>query len=143
MRKHAQQQVPPDRFKSGFYNCETAIASSTIMAESFDHWCSAPQCGQAILPTKAGIIANEDRSISMPVSISLPVTSHGVKILGIGLQSLPWCRSQRRQRDLPATTKFDVSMQIQAHSFVPLRQVARIRMRRVAPHRQMNGRVGP
>jgi hypothetical protein len=53
-------------------------------AVSFDHSWSPPQCGQSIRPTKDGSLANEDFSISIPVSIIRPVTLHGVIIFHIG-----------------------------------------------------------
>jgi hypothetical protein len=62
----------------------TDPSSSMILAVSFDHSCSPPQCGQSIRPTKDGSLANEDFSISIPVSIIRPVTLHGVIIFHIG-----------------------------------------------------------
>jgi hypothetical protein len=57
---------------------------SMSFAVSFDHSCSPPQCGQPIRPTNDGSLANEDFSISIPVSIIRPVTLHGVSIFHIG-----------------------------------------------------------
>jgi hypothetical protein len=65
----------------------TDPSSSMTFAVSFDHSCSPPQCGQPIRPTNDGSLANEDFSISIPVSIIRPVTLHGVQIFDIGAPS--------------------------------------------------------
>jgi hypothetical protein len=65
----------------------TDPSSSMTFAVSFDHSCSPPQCGQPIRPTNDGSLANEDFSISIPVSIIRPVTLHGVQIFHIGAPS--------------------------------------------------------
>jgi len=84
------------------------LPSSTIFAVSFDHSCSPPQCGQAILPTNAGIMAKDARSISMPVSISFPVTSQGVNILGMGVRS-PSDARHPIPNVVHSTIKFDIA----------------------------------